>query len=114
MLSIEALKEFGANTQEGLNRCLNQEEFYLRLVKNAVEGDGFDKLSTALEQNDLDRAFEASHALKGVLANLALTPLFEVCNEMTELLRARTQIDYVPYNEKLQKLREKLKALCEE
>ena len=32
MLTVEKLKEYGADTGEGLNRCMNNEAFYLRLV----------------------------------------------------------------------------------
>ena len=42
----------------------------------------------------LRTAFEAAHSLKGVLANLAITPLLEPIKEITELLRAETQMDY--------------------
>ena len=30
MLTVAALREFGANTEEGLSRCMNNEAFYLR------------------------------------------------------------------------------------
>ena len=47
MLTMDALRRFGANTEEGLGRCLNDEGFYLELV-NMVLGDaGFDKLAAA-------------------------------------------------------------------
>ena len=47
MLSIEALQSYGANVQEGLGRCLNNEAFYLRLVKMAAQDDHFQKLDLA-------------------------------------------------------------------
>ncbi|MCR4856513.1 MAG: Hpt domain-containing protein [Erysipelotrichaceae bacterium] len=53
----------------------------------------FDDLSRALEADDLDGAFKAAHALKGVSGNLSLTPLYEKVSEITELLRAKTQMD---------------------
>jgi len=114
MLSVEALNNFGAKTQEGLARCLGQEEFYLRLVKSALDSVDFDKLSAALAEDDLDTAFEKAHALKGVLGNLALTPMFEVAQEMTELLRTRTKTDYTEYNEKLNAMRQELRSLYAE
>ena len=46
---------------------------------------------------DLDAAFEAAHALKGVLGNLGLTPLYEPVAEMTECLRSKTDKDYSAY-----------------
>ena len=40
------------------------------------------------EAGDKAAAFEMAHALKGVLGNLALTPIYKPLSEMTELLRA--------------------------
>ena len=40
--------------------------------------DRFDALQAAIDADDLDAAFEAAYALKGVLANLSITPLYEL------------------------------------
>ena len=110
MLTIEKLRQFGANTEEGLNRCVNMTDFYLELVKTAIKDDQLFQLEKAICENDLGKAFEIAHALKGVYGNLALTPLYEPLIEMTELLRSRTQTDYAPLLTKaetcLQTLRE--------
>ena len=87
MLTIEKLNNFGANTEEGLGRCYGNEALYLRLVGMIPAEASFDKLQSAIESNDLDAAFEAAHALKGITANVALTPLCEPVSELTEILR---------------------------
>lgn len=112
MITIDKLNDFGVNTAEGMARCCNNEGFYLRLVGMIPGEKNFDGLKTALEANDLDAAFAAAHALKGVLGNLSLTPLYDKCDEITELLRERTQMDYTPLLEELLRLREELAALC--
>ena len=94
MLSIDTLRQFGANTEEGLGRCMNNEAFYLRLVGMALDDKNFGKLEEAVNLEDKKAAFEAAHALKGVLSNLALTPLCAPVSEMTELLRAEKDADY--------------------
>ena len=94
MITLDALRSFGANVDEGLSRCMNNEAFYLRLVGMAAADSGFSELSAALEKNDLKAAFEAAHKLKGVFANLSLTPLFTPASELTELLRNGTPGDY--------------------
>ena len=33
MITIDSLREYGANVEEGLARCMGKEEFYLMLVK---------------------------------------------------------------------------------
>ena len=113
MLTIDILKENGVNTQEGLSRCLGKEDFYIRLVNMALKDPGFEKLSSAVAAKDLDAAFEAAHGLKGVLGNLALTPMYDPAAEVTELLRAHTDMDYTPYLEKILSERDKLAALAQ-
>ena len=112
MLTIEKLNEFGANTEEGLARCYGNEALYLRLVKMMAADDHFESLEKALGNNDLNGAFEAAHALKGVLGNLSLTPMYEKSSEITELLRAHTETDYSPLLSELLSQREKLIEIC--
>lgn len=88
MLTVEKLKNFGADTDEGLSRVFGNEALYLRLVNMIPNEENFDKLAEAIGKNDLDAAFAAAHALKGVLGNLSLTKMYEKCSEITELLRA--------------------------
>ena len=113
MLTIEKLKEYGANVEEGVHRCADQEDFYLMMVKKSLESDKYDVLSKAIEVNDLDKAFEAAHNIKGVLGNLSLTPIYETAVELTEYLRARTVMDYRPLVKKLFNQKEELEKLSE-
>lgn len=113
-MTIDALKEYGANTQEGLGRCLNNQEFYFKMIRMALDDGGFEKLKNAVEVNDLAEAFEAAHSLKGVMGNLALTPLYTPVSEMTEQLRNRTEVDYSGYVDEIMKQKTALEKICEE
>ncbi|MBR4205108.1 MAG: Hpt domain-containing protein [Clostridia bacterium] len=88
MLTLNALREYGADVKEGLGRCMNNEAFFLRMVGMAVRDDKIEALDAALKQGDLKGAFELAHALKGMYANLSLTPLSAPLSEITEILRA--------------------------
>lgn len=94
MLTIDKLREFGADVDEGLVRCMGKEEFYLMLVGKAIEAERLSLLEEQLAKKDLDAAFETAHALKGMYTNLSLTPLSEPIIEMTDLLRSRSDTDY--------------------
>ncbi len=113
-MTVNDLKTYGANTEEGLTRCMNNESFYLRLVKMIPGDANFQKLYDAVENGDLDIAFEAAHALKGSAGNLSLTPIFAPISEITELLRARTQTDYTALITKIREARDELARICEE
>ena len=112
MLTMDALRSFGANVDEGLARCVGNEGLYLRLVNTIFSETAFDKLADAIEKNDLSAAFEYAHSLKGVLGNLSLTPLFEPMSELTELLRSREEADYSRIVADILQKKEELTALA--
>ena len=94
MITIEELKSAGADVETGLSRCLGKEDLYLKLAGMGLGDVKFEELGAALEAGDLTKAFELCHALKGVIGNLAITPLYDALSELTEKLRAREQADY--------------------
>jgi HPt (histidine-containing phosphotransfer) domain-containing protein len=106
-MTIRNLEKFGADTKTGLSRCMGNADFYIELVKMAVDDPSFSNLAAAIAQNNLKTAFELAHALKGVYGNIALTPVYEPMCELTELLRNREKADYSKYiNEISMKLNE--------
>ena len=111
MLTIDNLKSLGANTDEGLARCLGREDFYLRMVSMALADNGFEKLREAVTGGDLNEGFERAHALKGVLSNVALTTLADPIAEITEELRARNEIDYSGLLDRIDEELQKYRAL---
>ena len=108
MITLDKLNQFGANTKEGLDRCMNNEAFYLRLVDKAINDDSFIKLKDELENKNYDEAFKIAHSLKGVLGNLSLTPIYDLAVEITENLRISKEIDYFELINKLLNKREEL------
>ena len=112
-MTVEQLTEYGANTKEGIRRCMNMPDFYLRMVGMIAKDDHLKKLRSSLDARDLDTAFEEAHALKGVTGNLSLTPIDRPVREITEHLRSRTEMDYRPLLDEILARRASLLALCE-
>ena len=110
-MKMDDLREFGANVDEGLERCMGMEDFYFEMIELGISDERFEQLGKDLEANNLDDAFETVHALKGVIGNLALTPLYETICEVTEHLRSREEIDYKPLYDKLIEQRNQVKEL---
>ncbi len=111
MITIGKLREFGADVDEALKRCMNNEAFYLRLVEKAALDPSFDRLKEAVDAGDLEKGFELAHALKGTMGNLSLTPIFRPVVEITEHLRGREQMDYTPCLNEILGRRDDLVAL---
>ena len=94
MLTVEKLENAGADTKDGIARCAGNEAFYLKIAGMVITNEGYEQLKKSIEDNDLNAAFEAAHALKGLVGNASLTPLYKSVCDITELLRARTEMDY--------------------
>ena len=92
MLTVENLREYGANVDEGISRCLDDEEFYIELVKSVIPDKRFDELKAAIAEKNYDKAFEVAHALKGMYGNISITPIYEPVSELTERLRGKSEI----------------------
>lgn len=56
------------------------------------EQTAFEELGAAIEAKDTKASFEKAHELKGVLANMGLSPMYTVTCNMVEPLRAGKMI----------------------
>ena len=112
MITIDKLKEFGVDTKEGLTRCMNNEMFYFKMIQMGLSDNHFEMLGDAIKAKNIDDAFEAAHALKGVIGNLALAPIYEPLDKMTEMLRAHEDADYATIYEPIKDMRDKMLEMC--
>jgi len=90
----DVLREYGADVDGALQRMMNDEDFYAECICGFLEDDAFPLLKQTLDRADYTAAFEYAHALKGVAANLGLTPVYRAVCDITEPLRAKTAADY--------------------
>ena len=111
---LEKLENIGCNIKEGLERCLNKEDFYLKLLKMAVSENKVYELKDSINNKDYDKAFSISHTLKGVYANLAITPLYNLLYNLTEELRIKKEMDYTNEISEIISLFEKIKSIITE
>ncbi|MBR0103316.1 MAG: Hpt domain-containing protein [Selenomonadaceae bacterium] len=108
MITIEELQAYGINTKEGLARCMNNSTFYFRMLGMGLKNVSFDKLEKLLAEGNLEEAFEQAHAIKGVVGNLAITPIYDKIADITESLRAKKDLDYVSLYKPVKELRDEL------
>jgi len=74
---IESLRQEGCDVDSALAICMDREDFYVRMLKMLADDKQMERLRLAVENRDSREIFEASHALKGMFANLGLTPLIQ-------------------------------------
>lgn len=84
----EKLVGYGCNIDEAMGRFLNNEAFYEKCFNKFLNDASFAGLGTALEQGKVTESFEYAHNLKGVSANMGITPIAEVIVGLVEELRA--------------------------
>ncbi|MBP5574184.1 MAG: Hpt domain-containing protein [Bacilli bacterium] len=111
MITVSGLKALGCKTDEGLQRCMNNESFYLMLVNKGLKDEDIANLKAAISSGDLQKGFEVAHAMKGVYGNLSLTPLFELSSKVCEHLRNEEQIDYAPLVDEIERIYLQIKSL---
>ena len=111
MVSVESLREYGADPDEGILRCAGKEDLYLMLVSRVQEEEAFTQLGSCIDSGDLKTAFELAHKLKGALANLSLTPMLTPIVRITESLRVGEARDYSEDLKELEEAKKRFDSL---
>ncbi len=79
---------WGADVAKARVRLLEDDELYVCCLKDFAADRNFELLKAAVREQNWKEAFELAHAIKGVAANLGLTPIFNISSQITEPLRA--------------------------
>lgn len=108
---LQKLKNWGCDVEGAMNRLLDDTSLYQQCLIAVCGDPAFGELGKALEAEDSKAGFDAAHTLKGVLANLGLTPMYDTTVCMVEPLRAGNSKGLQPFYEKLLEQNEHLKSL---
>lgn len=83
----DQLQEWGCDIKGALARFLNDTELYESCLVRVIEDESFMKLKNALDEKDVVETFNSAHTLKGVLANMGLTPMYKTICSIVEPVR---------------------------
>ena len=108
---IAQLRDWGCDTAGAVERMADDENFYIECLREVAEDPYFDLLGEALGAGDMTKAFDAAHTLKGVLANVGLTPIYNKIVEIVEPLRAGCADDMNDRFSQLIELRARLRSI---
>lgn len=84
----EKLQAHGVNLDSALNRFMDNEQLYERILSKFPADKSFVLMEKYLEENNISQAFIQAHTLKGLAGTLDLTNLSAILEPMTEKLRA--------------------------
>lgn len=82
------LTEAGMNVDDALERFMNSESMLEKFLKKFMADPSYKSLIDAVNANDNDAAFAASHTLKGVAANFSFEELRAKSSDSCEEFRA--------------------------
>lgn len=78
---------YGCKIEEAMGRFLDDEDFYGKCFAKFVEDKSFAGLGEALAAGDAAEAFDCIHDLKGISANMGITPIGVLIAPLVEELR---------------------------
>lgn len=84
----DLLEKNGCMDMNGtMDRFMNDEDFYMEVLGEAIEDPGFELLGQQLSDQDAKEAFNTAHMLKGIISNCGITPVYDLIVKIVEPLR---------------------------
>ena len=78
----------GIDVNEGVHRFNDKQELYERFLRRFPENQHyFDEIEEGIMEKNVEKAFQAAHALKGVAGNLSMNQLHADLVPLVEELR---------------------------
>ena len=87
-MDLTVLGKYGIDYKDGILRCMNDEEFFVRMLMMFPDDSSFERAGKSLLCRNYRAMFEALHELKGACGNVAMTELFDAVTPLVELLRS--------------------------
>lgn len=103
----QQLEEGGADVEATLKRFMGNDAIYLKFLGKFPNDPNYASLGENMESGNFEEAYKCAHALKGVVGNLGLTPIFDNVSVLVEELRNKTnaEVDAVLAGEEWQKVK---------
>ena len=98
------IKKFYEDTNSNYNAALSimmNDMLIERMIKKFMENNSYNAIIDAYNAKNIKEVFVLSHSFKGVTGNLALTNLYNIASDLTELTRDKEEADIDSEIEKL-------------
>lgn len=81
------LVDAGVNLDTAMDRFMGNEDLLVQFLRKFSDDPNYALLVAKMEEKDYEGAFQAAHAMKGLVGNLSLDSLSEVVCREVEFLR---------------------------
>ena len=85
---LTQLKEWGCDIDGAMERLDQDTELYRDCLQMFKDDPAFDALGEAVKSGDIQAGFDQAHTIKGVAANLGLSPIWQNVFPLVEIYRA--------------------------
>lgn len=85
-------QKIGGDYSSALLIMMN-DAFIERMLTKFFSKNTYNDIVSSYEKKDFKSLFASVHSFKGVVGNLALTPLFEIANVITEATRSLEEVN---------------------
>lgn len=110
---LDELRNWGCDVENALERFVGDEDLYVMCLNTVLMDKSFEGLAEALRGNSIQEAFDYAHTLKGVLANMGLTPMYDITVKIVEPLRVGDSNNLMPIYEELLNAKAVLASIME-
>lgn len=86
---LNELENYGVDLTVTLARFIDDEDFYVECLDAFLEDKSFQELKASIDKKNYSEAFSFAHTIKGVVANLGITKLFDLICILVESLREK-------------------------
>lgn len=87
MKTLEEMKLAGIDTEQAMERFMNNEDMYRKFLHKLPAETSYKDMMDAIEDQNVEGAFDAAHKLKGIVGNLALVKIYNSLYDIVETLR---------------------------
>ena len=85
---LDKLRAYGADMDGAMERFMDDRALYADCLDVFLHDPAFDELDEAMKNKDYEAAFASAYTLKGVSANMGLSPFTVAISALVEALRA--------------------------
>ena len=111
----EQMIESGFDYDNAVYRFLGNEQMYHKFLKKLLDDTCYEQIVQGIVRGSASDVFTAAHTLKGVAANLGITPVHQLASQITEATRdkADADVDFAQIKAMAATLEGKYKRSCE-
>lgn len=87
-MKSDSLTKVGIDYKAGVEKFMNRQDVFDRLLKNFINENSFDSAKEAIEKEDYEKVLKDIHQMKSVTGTLCMNDLYKLCCSVVDNIRA--------------------------